>query len=336
MRVSPVLIALAIGLFAVASLDPALQARQGTAGRTAASNVDRGSVSTGEATDLRPVKGVPASCPNPVNVQPDVFPVRVGTQKSEDGKTWMVPGPINEGAIAPDIFDTCIGKGDNPNYASQLQTVVIDKDGVEITGYIHADNYFELYVNGQYVARDSIPMTPFNSSVVRFRARYPMTYAIMGIDWETHPGVGMEYKQYNIGDAGMIAYFSDGNGTHTDWKADVFYIAPLDDPECVRITPTGRDSSFCNQARIPECQMKGPGNACKALHFQIPSDWTSPKLNDSRWPNAVFWRPVEVTNQAAYVKYTQLFGDAEFIWTRNLKLDNLVLARYTAKGPRKN
>src|SRR5687768_584143 len=240
------ILALVAGLTVSLSPDFSLKA-QGTPGRASAAAIDRGSVSTGEATDLRPVKGVPSACPNPVMVQPDVFPVRVGTLTSEDGKKRMVPGPINEGAIAPDIFDTCIGTGDNPNYASQLQTVVIDKDGVEITGYIHADNYFELYVNGQYVARDSIPMTPFNSSVVRFRARYPMTIALIGIDWETHHGVGMEYAQYNIGDAGMIAYFSDGNGTHADWKADVFYIAPLEDPACVRVTPAGRDSAFCAQ-----------------------------------------------------------------------------------------
>ncbi|MGH9253836.1 MAG: hypothetical protein ACRD3C_04620 [Vicinamibacterales bacterium] len=335
MRLAFTTSALALGLVAFSYTGHELQARQGPAS-TGAGGVDRGSVSTGEATNLRPVKGVPSACPNPVMVQPDVFPVQVGTQTSEDGKTWMVPGPINEGAIAPDLYDTCIGKGDNPNYASQLQTVVIDKDGVEITGYIHGDNYFELYVNGQYVARDSIPMTPFNSSVVRFRARYPMTYAILGIDWETHHGVGMEYAQYNIGDAGLIAYFSDGNGTHADWKTNVFYIAPLDDPACVRVMGAVRDSSFCNQARLPDCAMKQPGKTCKALHFQVPSDWTSAKFNDSSWPNATLWRPVEVTNQPAYVNYTKLFGDAEFIWTRNLKLDNLVLTRFTAKGPRKN
>jgi len=326
MRQAAALIALATGLLAWHVWDGALEARQ---------NIDRGSVSTGEAMNLRNVKGVPEKCPNPVKVQPDVFPVKVGTLKTEDGKTFMVPGPITEGAVAPDIYDTCMGKGDNPNYESQLQTVVIDKDGVDITAYIHADNYFELFVNGTYVARDSVPMTPFNSSVVRFRARYPMTYAFLTIDWETHHGVGMEYATYNIGDAGLIAYFSDGNGTHADWKSEVFYIAPLDDPACVRITANGRDSSFCNQARIPECQMKLAGNQCKALLFQVPSDWTSPKFNDSRWPNSVIWRPVEVTNQPAYTQYTKLFGDAEFIWTRNLKLDNLVLSRYTAKGPRK-
>jgi hypothetical protein len=30
-----------------------------------------------------------------------------------------------------------------------------------------------------------------------------------------------------------------------------------------------------------------------------------------------------------------MFGNAEFIWTRNLLLDNVVLARYTATGPRR-
>jgi hypothetical protein len=36
-----------------------------------------------------------------------------------------------------------------------------------------------------------------------------------------------------------------------------------------------------------------------------------------------------------YVNYTKFFGNAEFIWTHNIRLDNLVLARYTARGPRR-
>ena len=110
---------------------------------------------------------------------------------------------------------------------------------MEITGFIFADNYYELAVNGQLVARDSVGMTPFNSTVVRFRAKYLMTYAIKGIDWETKHGLGMEHEPFNIGDGGFIAYFSDGNGTHADWRAETFYIAPLDDPTCVR-TQGGR------------------------------------------------------------------------------------------------
>jgi len=46
-------------------------------------------------------------------------------------------------------------------------------------------------------------------------------------------------------------------------------------------------------------------------------------------------RPVEVTVVPGYVNYTKYFGDAEFIWTHNIRLDDLVLARYTAKGPRR-
>ena len=68
----------------------------------------------------------------------------------------LCPRRSTKAPTAVDVFNNCTGPGDNPDYASQLKTVVIDKDGVEITGFIHADNYFELYVNGQFVARDSI------------------------------------------------------------------------------------------------------------------------------------------------------------------------------------
>jgi hypothetical protein len=252
--------------------------------------------------------------------------------KSTDGKEWTVPGPVEPGAVAVDLYNDCTGAGDNPGWEQQLKTVVIDPDGVEITGYIFADNYYELYVNGRFVARDGLAMTPFNSTVVRFRARYPMTYAVKAIDWETRHGVGMEYQSFNIGDGGLIAWFSDGNGTHADWRAETFYIAPLDDPRCVR-TAGGRDSSFCSQAVRPQCAQKDPAT-CRALHFPVSAEWSSPMFDAAAWPRAVIWRPVEVTGVPAYVNYASRFGDAEFIWTRGIRLDNLVLARYTAAGPR--
>ena len=293
-----------------------------------------GSVSAGLAADVMPISLAPR-CTHTVSsikLEPDVFPVSVGVSTSTDGKKWVVPGPVQDGPVAVDLFNDCLGSGDNPDWEKQLQTVVIDKDGVEITGFIFADNYFELYVNGTFVARDALGMTPFNSTAVRFRAKYPMTYAIKGIDWETKHGLGMEYVPFNIGDGGFIAYFSDGNGTHGDWRAETFYIAPLDDPLCVR-TAGGRDSSFCSQAVRPTCAQMNPVS-CKALHFPVPADWTSPRFSDSAWPRAVIWRPVEVTIVPGYVNYTKFFGDAEFIWTRNIRLDNYVLARYTARGPR--
>ena len=292
-----------------------------------------GSVSSGLAADLR--LGHPTTaCTNPeAKFNPAVFPANIGVVTSVDGQRWTVPAPVQEGLLAMDLYNDCNGRGDNRDYASQLRTVVIDEDGVEVTGFIFADNYFELWVNGRFIARDAIAMTPFNSSVVRFKAKYPMTYAIKGVDWETHQGIGMEYDSFNVGDAGLIAYFSDGNGTSAAWRAETFYIAPLDNPSCVRTTG-GRDSSFCSQGVRPACAQKDP-KTCKAVHFPIPADWTSPHFDDSRWPQAILWLASEVTNQPAYTRYVKVFGDAEFIWTRNLHLDNLVLARYTARGPRK-
>jgi hypothetical protein len=262
------------------------------------------------------------------------MPARVGEVTSSDGKTWTVPLTVEEGPFAVDYYNDCNGPGEDLDYASKLKTVVIDPDGVEITAFIHADNYFELSVNGTFVGRDSIGMVPFNTAVVRFRARYPMTYAIKAVDWETHQGVGLEYANFNVGDAGFIAWFSDGNRTSADWRIETFYIAPLDDPSCVRVTPQGRDSTFCSQATRPNCALKEPLKLCQALHFPVPADWKSPRFNDSRWAMATTWPPAVVTDDVSYTRVTKIFGDAEFIWTKNLKLDNLVLARYAAKGPR--
>ena len=294
-----------------------------------------GTVTTGFASDLRP-GAAPGCTSGLVEVAQggnNFNAANVGFVTSADGQRIVVPGPIHDGPAAVDVFNNCTGPGDNPDYLSQLETVVIDEDGVEITAFIFGDNYFELYVNGQFVGRDPVGMTPFNSNVVRFKASYPMTYAVMGVDWGTHVGVGLEYDAFNVGDGGFIAYFSDGNGTHGDWRAETFYIAPLDDPSCVR-TAGGRDSSFCSQATRPVCAQNDP-SSCQALHFPVPSEWTAPAFDDSHWPRAIVWPAERVTGQRAYAGFTELFGDAEFLWTRNIRLDNLVLGRYTATGPRR-
>jgi len=115
-----------------------------------------------------------------------------------------------------------------------------------ITGFIFADNYFELYVNGQLVGVDAIPFTPFNSSVVRFRVKRPITYAVRFVDWEENLGLGSENSRgnkYHAGDEGFVASFSDGTVTDTSWKAQIFYTAPIDSPSNVRIVGNVRDTS---------------------------------------------------------------------------------------------
>ncbi|HEX2619171.1 MAG TPA: hypothetical protein VHL11_03460, partial [Phototrophicaceae bacterium] len=176
-----------------------------------------------------------------------------GKVVADDGSEWLVPMPVTEDGVGTvDLFNNCSGDGDNPDALDELQTVVVDEDGEVVTAYIFADNYFELYVNGVFVGRDNINFVPFNSSVVRFQASYPMTIAVHMADWEDHYGLGMEYDTYHVGDAGFIAQFSNGIVTDDSWRVLPLYIAPLDDPGCVVEDEFGNpDSSGCSIQ--PEC-----------------------------------------------------------------------------------
>jgi len=331
MRTRAALAGIALSLPFLLTAAPAPVAQTPGEGGPAAAVIPGASISRGIAP-MRRIGHPTTSCSNPQRrVNTMAMPAYAGEVASTDGKRWPIPF-TEDGPFAPDYFNDCNGPGENAA-AAQGAPVIIDADGVDITGYIHADNYFELWVNGRFVGRDSIGMTPFNTSVVRFRARYPMTYAIKAIDWETHHGVGLEYDTYNVGDGGFIAYFSDGNRTGPDWRIETFYIAPLDDPSCVRATP-GRDSSFCSQAVRPACAQKDP-STCQAMHFPVPEGWKNAGFDDARWPTATTWPPAVVTDDPSYTRVAKIFGPAEFIWTRNLKLDNLVLARHTARGPRR-
>ena len=184
-------------------------------------------------------------------------------------------------------------------------------------------------VNGQLVGIDPIPFTPFNSNVVRFRAKAPITYAFKLVDWEENLGLGSEDNRgnaYHPGDAGLIASFSDGTVTNADWKAQVYYIAPVDDPSNVVMLGDGtRDSSAANQTT-------GSANSY-GLHWQVPTDWASPDFDDSAWPNATIFtnETVGVDNKPSYTNFDDQFAGAgaSFIWSSNLVLDNEVLVRYT-------
>ena len=151
---------------------------------------------------------------------------RCGIVVAEDGARWQVPTIPVDGPDPTDLYNDCTGSGDNPRYLEDLETVVVDPDGVQITGYLFGDNYYELYINGRIVARDPVGFIPFNSGVVRFRVKQPYTVAVKLVDWGTHLGVGMEYARWNIGDGGFIARFSDGTQTGSEWKCRSHYISP--------------------------------------------------------------------------------------------------------------
>ena len=261
----------------------------------------------------------------------------VGTITATDGTDWIMPAENNfeTGPKAADLYNECAQTTYENIQAIDLESipvVEIDSDGEIITGYIFADNYFELYVNGELVAVDPVPFTPFNSSVVRFKAKAPITYAVKLIDWEENLGLGTESNRgsaYHPGDGGFVASFSDGTVTDASWKAQTFYIAPLENPDSVREVGNVRDSSAAN-ANNPSCD-----ESCYALHYPVPENWFSESFDDDAWPEAVTYTnaAVGVDNKPSYTNFSEIFigAEAQFIWSSNLVLDNLVLARKTVE-----
>jgi hypothetical protein len=178
-----------------------------------------------------------------------------------------------------------------------------------------------------------VPFTPFNSAIVKFRARRPITYAFKLVDWEENLGIGTELNQKNPwhpGDGGLIARFSDGTVTDGSWKAQSFYIAPLMSPDEVIEKGTVHDTSQFGRvhphARKPPCE-----DRCYAVRYPIPDRWNAPSFDDAAWPAAYEYTDADigVTSLPAYTRYPELFAGARWIWSINLVLDNLVLARKT-------
>ena len=292
---------------------------------SAQDRADGGVLSQGLAQETFSCGALPKRCSGPAR---RFMEARCGIVSAADGSRLQVPAVPAEGPDSTDLYNDCTGEGHNAAHLDELKTVVIDPDGEEITGYLFGDNYYELYVNGTIVARDPIGFIPFNSGVVRFKAKPPLTFAVKLVDWGTHLGVGMEYDRWNVGDGGFIARFSDGTETNASWRCRAHYISPLEDGVCVQ---EGPDSSACPER--PPCVERDP-ETCRALHFAVPEDWASPGFDDSEWHAASTYSASAVTNQRAYRDYAEKFGTADFIWSHNLDQDNLVLCRGRGEGGR--
>lgn len=271
----------------------------------------------------------------------------LGMITASDNSSWTVPSVVNytdnSFPFAPDMH--------NP-YGTQYSTaaaalsafdpndiVEIDAGGEVITGYIFADNYFEMYVNGTPVGKDAIPFTEFNSHIVKFRANRPFTIAMLLVDWEEHLGLGSEANQgvdYHPGDGGMVAVYKDASGnivatTGSEWTAQTFYTAPIKDLSCPSENGTTRSSATCDTDGVND------GSSYYALHWERPADWETAGFDDSAWPAATVYSNAEigVNNKPSYTNFTDVFddpsNDAEFIWSTNVILDNEVIVRYTVQ-----
>ncbi|MEZ9925377.1 hypothetical protein AB4365_15235 [Vibrio breoganii] len=261
----------------------------------------------------------------------------IGEITDSEGKVWTVPAE-NNFASAPkavDLYEECAGitrKSIAEVDQDSVPVVIVDPDGEEITGYIFADNYFELYINGTLIAVDSVPFTPFNSSIVKFKVSKPYTIAVKVIDWEENLGLGSENnrgKAFHPGDGGFIASFSDGTVTNADWQAQTFYISPIYDLSCLKEVDGQRLSEGCST------QGTDNGQDAYAVHWQTPNDWMVQGFDSTSWPEASLYAEDEigVNNKKAYMNFIEKFSGAgaSFIWSSNVVLDNEVLLRYEVK-----
>ena len=251
-----------------------------------------------------------------------------------NGKVWTVPADnhFQTGPKAQNLYEEC--QGLTPANLGQVDqtsvpVVEVDPDGEVITGYIFADNYFELYVNGQLIGVDAVPFTPFNSSIVKFKVSKPYTLAVKVIDWEENLALGSERNrgtQYHPGDGGFIASFSDGTVTNGDWQAQTFYTSPVYDLSCLSEEAGARLSDTC-QTRGQNDQ-----SGVYGVHWDIPEDWATQDFNDSTWPQATLYTEdaIGVDNKRSYMNFIDQFSGAgaQFIWSSNVVLDNEVLLRY--------
>lgn len=265
----------------------------------------------------------------------------VGEIASDDGTVWTVPALTNYGKVsfAPDLYNECGGEKLSSSSEIDLNNIpLMDAGGSEeFTAYIFADNYFELYVNGNLLAVDEVPFTQFNSNVVRFMADRPVTLAIKVVDWEENLGLGSENnrgKAFHPGDGGLVAHIQDSSGetvaiTDKSWRAQTFYTSPLNDRSCLVVDGQTRDSSACSDEGVDDA------TGFSAAHWAVPSDWMMPTFEDSIWPAATTFSndTVGVNNKKAFTNFEDIFdtpgADADFIWSSNLVLDNLVLLRKT-------
>lgn len=189
-------------------------------------------------------------------------------------------------------------------HATSLAQQVPRKPRIEdtIKANVYADNSFKLYINGELVAVDSIAFVPHNVVSVDVLPAYPMTIAVMGID-NADPETGMEYANTNIGDGGFILKLGDGTVTNATWKAKKFSWGPIDG------------------------DVKNP----RVEDIPLPKDWFAIDFDDSKWPSAKEFTEEVVGPKEPFFEHD--FTGAKFIWSDDIKLDNLVLFRTVVKSP---
>ena len=259
-----------------------------------------------------------------------------------DGNLWVTPAEVNyqDGPKATDLFNECNDVTLPNAEALALDSVPVtevDDDGELVGIYFFGDNYAEVFVNGTLVGVDPVPYWPFNTSVVQVRVKRPFTLAVKMVDWEENLNIGSELMRgvpFHTGDGGFVAVVKDADGatigiTDETWRVQNYYSSPLLDPSCILQGDGVRNSDACVVPEKENVEAEG-----YAVRWPVPEDWADPTFDDSEWSYASLYTNEDIggsLQRPAYSNFSGLFdnpqGDAQFIWSSNLLLDNLVLGR---------
>lgn len=112
--------------------------------------------------------------------------------KAVDGITDMFWYAAQDATDAPttEVATPSPTDTDTDSDTTPSPTVTSDSDYVQITGWIYADNWFELYFNGEKVATDTIESIPNNAMYVDFTApaegSYSFAFMAQGIFFYIH------------------------------------------------------------------------------------------------------------------------------------------------------
>lgn len=185
---------------------------------------------------------------------------------------------------------------------------------------VWADNWFEMRVNGDRVAEDSVPITTersFNAETFSFEADRPFVLAFVAKDFKEND-TGLEYigtRRQQMGDGGIILQVKDTSGATTvvsnaDWQCLVIHTAPLD--------------KNCEKEADP---VAGKGT-CGFEETGEPEGWDTPNFDATDWSEASVYTPEQVNPKFGYDEIAW-DADAQLIWGPDLQQSNTILCRLT-------
>jgi len=185
---------------------------------------------------------------------------------------------------------------------------------------VWADNWFAMYIDGNLVAEDSVPIATersFNAESFSFDAEPPFTIGLIAKDFKEND-TGLEYigsRRQQMGDGGVIVQIKDASGntvavSDESWVCTVTHEAPLD--------------KSCEKEDNP---VAGEG-ACAFNTTEIPKDWNLPNFDAQGWQAASVYSEREVSPKHGYDDISW-DSSAQLIWGPDLETSNTILCRLT-------